>query len=432
MNEQQDRTEKMAQQQQQQAAAFQAQFEALRAKLQASLGSFKVEELLNDYNCVINTENGLSEWVEELEVEKKELEYINGKLADRIKQLDDELEKSVAEAHHLRKEREYFASNEYKQSLGDVFSLAIAKEWVDGISVNMKEEVVQTILADTPNVDLAATATFMAKYEALFDNRYFYVDKQSIDVESTYDNDARDQVSELGMKVLVYGKQDEAKVVKVVVVAVEQNTDEPNVEGNRVIGVGVNENNTGVQYSVSTLHVLILLLERLNDQYIKKKKMEVAIQRRIWDLEMKIIFLDNTLRTRSINMSLGHSDEIDIPDTEPVDHVAEAIVLSKFDIHLLLYAVDLSASWRHEGHIPLLRDLEEKVVTMAEFLRLPNFRGCKITAGDPLSDGAARVTHTTPPTARLDYIPPETGAMEVAEQPCQKVLAEKEKKRRKA
>ncbi|GJZ47945.1 hypothetical protein Tco_0601777 [Tanacetum coccineum] len=37
-------------------------------------------------------------------------------------------------------------------------------------------------------------------------------------------------VSELEMKVLVDGKQDEAKVVKVVVVAVEQNIDEPDVE----------------------------------------------------------------------------------------------------------------------------------------------------------------------------------------------------------
>ncbi|GJR24261.1 hypothetical protein Tco_0972788 [Tanacetum coccineum] len=41
MKEQQDRAEKMAQQQQQQAAAFQAQFEALRAELQASLGQLQ-------------------------------------------------------------------------------------------------------------------------------------------------------------------------------------------------------------------------------------------------------------------------------------------------------------------------------------------------------------------------------------------------------
>ncbi|GJU06805.1 hypothetical protein Tco_1123235 [Tanacetum coccineum] len=49
------------------------------------------------------------------------------------------------------------------------------------------------------------------------------------------------QASELETKVLVDGKQDEAKVV---VVADEQNSDEPGVlEGYAVIGVGVNENN---------------------------------------------------------------------------------------------------------------------------------------------------------------------------------------------
>nr|GEW71592.1 AIG1-like protein [Tanacetum cinerariifolium] len=60
--------------------------------------------------------------------------------------------------------------------------------------------------------------------------------QQVIDVESASDNDARDQASELKTKVLVDGKQDDAKVVGV---ADEQNNDEPNVlEGNEVIGVG--------------------------------------------------------------------------------------------------------------------------------------------------------------------------------------------------
>nr|GEU62458.1 AIG1-like protein [Tanacetum cinerariifolium] len=107
--------------------------------------------------------------------------------------------------------------------------------------------------------------------------------QQAIDVESTSDNNARDQASELDTKVLVDGKQDEAKVVDV---ADEQNSDEPDVlEGNAVIGVGVNENNKGVdnevQYSVYTLDVLVPFLKRLNDKYIKKKKMKAAKQRRL-------------------------------------------------------------------------------------------------------------------------------------------------------
>ncbi|GJU22309.1 hypothetical protein Tco_1155651 [Tanacetum coccineum] len=57
--------------------------------------------------------------------------------------------------------------------------------------------------------------------------------------------------------------KDDANVVKVVGVADEQISDEPNVlEGNGVIGVG----------------------------YIKKKKMKAAIQRRLWDPEIKIFF----------------------------------------------------------------------------------------------------------------------------------------------
>ncbi|GKA74826.1 harbinger transposase-derived nuclease domain-containing protein [Tanacetum coccineum] len=82
-------------------------------------------------------------------------------------------------------------------------------------------------------------------------------------VTPTSDSESSDEVE---MKVLVDGKQDEAKVVKVVVVAVKQNIDEPDVE------------------------VLILLLMRLNDRYIKKKKMEAAIQKRIWDPGIKIYF----------------------------------------------------------------------------------------------------------------------------------------------
>ncbi|GKD95364.1 ty3-gypsy retrotransposon protein [Tanacetum coccineum] len=131
-------------------------------------------------------------------------------------------------------------------------------------------------------------------------------------------NDAQDQVSELEMKVLVDGKQyDEAKVVKVVVVAVKQNIDEPDVEGNGVIGVGVNENKKGVQYSVSTLHVLILLLERLNDQYIKKKKMEATIQRRFFGIPggIKIIFFrPKTLSTSEDDYDRGCRKPSDLED----------------------------------------------------------------------------------------------------------------------
>ncbi|GKD93674.1 hypothetical protein Tco_1373511 [Tanacetum coccineum] len=107
------------------------------------------------------------------------------------------------------------------------------------------------------------------------------------------------------MKVLVDGKQDDTKVVKVVGVAVEQNNDKPNVlECNVVIGVGVNEINKWVdkevQYTVSTLHVLIPLLKHLNDKHIKKKKMKAEIQRRIWNYEIMMNFFRHHLEDKVV------------------------------------------------------------------------------------------------------------------------------------
>nr|GEW83812.1 hypothetical protein [Tanacetum cinerariifolium] len=69
--------------------------------------------------------------------------------------------------------------------------------------------------------------------------------EQAIDVESTSDNDARDQASELETKVLVDGKQDDAKVVGM---ADEQNSDEPNLlEGNE--GYRIHHHMEGSYYS---------------------------------------------------------------------------------------------------------------------------------------------------------------------------------------
>ncbi|GJX80879.1 gypsy type transposase [Tanacetum coccineum] len=72
------------------------------------------------------------------------------------------------------------------------------------------------------------------------------------------------------------------------------------------------------------------------------------------------------------------------------------------------------------------------IITMAEFLRLLNFKGCKVTAGALLPPGAARVTHLATPVARLQDIPPKTGEMMVAELLCRRVMGDKEKKKRKA
>ncbi|GJR96085.1 hypothetical protein Tco_0268259 [Tanacetum coccineum] len=95
------------------------------------------------------------------------LEDVNAKQMDRIKQLEDKLKKTEEGTHQLRIDRkklvvlcgngeivrqriikEYLPtfvrwlhqSAEYKQNLGEVFSLAVEKVFIDGISIGRKEE----------------------------------------------------------------------------------------------------------------------------------------------------------------------------------------------------------------------------------------------------------------------------------------------------
>ncbi|GJX99093.1 hypothetical protein Tco_0356112 [Tanacetum coccineum] len=98
----------------------------------------------------------------------------------------------------------------------------------------------------------------------------------------------------------------------------------------------------------------------------------------------------------------------------------------------LLYVAGLSNVWKHVGHAFYLKDSKGKVLSMAEFLRLSNFKGCKITAGVLLPPGTIRVTHLANPAVTLEAIPPKTADMVVVEIPCRKVLDDKEKKRKKA
>ncbi|GJX74522.1 hypothetical protein Tco_0313117 [Tanacetum coccineum] len=142
--------------------------------------------------------------LEELEEEKKEADQLNSSQADRIKQLEEALKQSEADDHQLRTKKERYAvkagkgemvrqqiinqylstfvrrlhqSAEYKRSLGEVFSLAVGKGFIDGISIGRKDADIQAILKATPNVDPASSDTFMDAYEKLFDRRYPYVDK---------------------------------------------------------------------------------------------------------------------------------------------------------------------------------------------------------------------------------------------------------------
>ncbi|GKF74464.1 hypothetical protein Tco_0220796 [Tanacetum coccineum] len=98
----------------------------------------------------------------------------------------------------------------------------------------------------------------------------------------------------------------------------------------------------------------------------------------------------------------------------------------------ILYVACLSNVWKHAGRAFSIKDSNGEDITMAEFLRLPDFHGCKVFVGELLPPGSTRVTHLTAPAERVEDIPPKTGDMMVAELPCRKVLDDKERKKRKA
>nr|GEY55259.1 RNA-directed DNA polymerase, eukaryota [Tanacetum cinerariifolium] len=154
-------------------------------------------------------------------------------------------------------------------TLGDVFLLARTIEArfddqaapVAGTSAGLEAN---KVVNDGDDSESSGLVTPTSNLESSSEVKVLNWVRQTIDVESTSDNDARDQAGELETKMLVDGKQYEAKMV---VVANEQNSDEPDaLEGNRVI---VKENNKGVdkevQYYVYTIRVLIPFLKHLND-----------------------------------------------------------------------------------------------------------------------------------------------------------------------
>ncbi|GJU96460.1 hypothetical protein Tco_1321216 [Tanacetum coccineum] len=161
-------------------------------------------KLSKNYEGALIREKSLQDRLEELEEEKKEVDNLNSSQADHIKRLEEALKQAEADAEQLRSEKVRYAveagkgeivrqkiinqylptfvcqlhqSAEYKRSLGEVFSLAVGKGFMEGISIGRKEEDIQAILTATPNVDPSSSETFLPAYEKLFDQRYSYVDK---------------------------------------------------------------------------------------------------------------------------------------------------------------------------------------------------------------------------------------------------------------
>nr|GEY00623.1 hypothetical protein [Tanacetum cinerariifolium] len=131
-----------------------------------------------------------------------------------------------------------------------------------------------------------------------------------------------------------------------------------------------------------------------------------------------------------LNYVTRRVDDLVLLDVEPVGLVLKAGSLLKFDMHIHRSSLtEIQVEWLVKCY-GILADLHP-LLSMAEFLRLPNFKGCKITAGALLPVGVARVAHLANPMATLEDIPPKTLDMTMAEIPCRRVLDDKEKMRKK-
>ncbi|GJZ90688.1 hypothetical protein Tco_0662615 [Tanacetum coccineum] len=71
----------------------------------------------------------------------------------------------------------------------------------------------------------------------------------------------------------------------------------------------------------------------------------------------------------------------------------------------LLYVSGLSPIWKGLGYVPVMKGPGGKVLTMAEFLRLPDLGVCKIVAGTLLPPNFPVDSHLSNPAARLEDIP---------------------------
>ncbi|GKD44053.1 hypothetical protein Tco_1268698 [Tanacetum coccineum] len=93
------------------------------------------------------------------------------------RKLEEALKQFEVQADQLRREKEHYAVEARRGVMVRVFSLAIGKGFIDGISIGRKDVDIQAILKATPDVDPMSSDLFIGEYEKLFDQRYLYVDK---------------------------------------------------------------------------------------------------------------------------------------------------------------------------------------------------------------------------------------------------------------
>ncbi|GKC05986.1 hypothetical protein Tco_0997596 [Tanacetum coccineum] len=137
--------------------------------------------------CVIK-EAYLTENFVMMEKERDDLLAKDLEREERIKQLEVDLASktsSLTEAEDvvstLKGDLEcltrLLSSDEYKKSLSDIFNLAIAARWLEGIKETCSKEEAEAFLATVVGYDPACKTTFMSEFDSLFNKSYSYVEK---------------------------------------------------------------------------------------------------------------------------------------------------------------------------------------------------------------------------------------------------------------
>ncbi|GKB12739.1 hypothetical protein Tco_0846662 [Tanacetum coccineum] len=136
----------------------------------------------------VSKEADLTEKLAVVEKERDDLLDKNREREERIKQLEADLASKTsslieaegavstlkAASHCLQR---LLSSDKYKKSLFDVFNLAIATGWSEGVKAACSKEVAEAFLATAIDYDPACKTTFMSEFDYIFNKSYSYVEK---------------------------------------------------------------------------------------------------------------------------------------------------------------------------------------------------------------------------------------------------------------
>ena len=175
-------------------------------KFETLLKEFRVleKEQQEERTAASIREKGLVDQLEEIEKEKNEATSLTASQISRIEELEKKLAEKSTEAERLATEnksltaqlavaevvrqntvkelipaafRRLFQSDEYKKSLGKVYSLSYSGGFIDGVRTERKPEDAEKILQKIKRLNMEAPKLWKPEYHKLFSAEYPYVQK---------------------------------------------------------------------------------------------------------------------------------------------------------------------------------------------------------------------------------------------------------------